>query len=98
MDGFHYKKTAALLRAQSSRHCNGRNLAVITSGRKFVTQLIKPVELSKVKLGWLPDGLLAVSVKVEGVGTLIVRVTPLVFLYPTIKIAVSVAGYDRNSP
>jgi hypothetical protein len=60
--------------------------------------LIKPVELSKVKLGWLPFGLAAVKVKVEGVGTPMDRVTPEVFLYPTIKIADSVAGYERNSP
>ena len=42
--------------------------------------MIRPVELSKVKLGWLPFALAAVKVKVDGVGTLIVRVTPLVFL------------------
>lgn len=46
----------------------------VGKGRPY--QLIKPVELSNVKLGWLPWGRAAVKVKVEGVGTLIVRVTP----------------------
>ena len=46
----------------------------------MLRQLISPVELSKVKLAWLPCGLAAVKVKVDGVGTPMDRVTPLVFL------------------
>ena len=43
-------------------------------------QLINPVLLSKVKLGCVPLGIPAVNVKVDGEVTLIVKVTPLVFL------------------
>jgi hypothetical protein len=43
-------------------------------------QLIKPVVLSKVKLGWVPFGVAAFKVKLDGELTLIVNVTPLVFL------------------
>jgi hypothetical protein len=37
------------------------------------------VVLSKVKLGWVPFGIAAFKVKVDGEVTLIVIVTPLVF-------------------
>ena len=43
-------------------------------------QLIKPVVLSNVKLGWVPFGVAAFRVKLDGELTLIVNVTPLVFL------------------
>jgi hypothetical protein len=50
------------------------------SAYPVLNQLIKPVVLSKVKLGWVPFGVAAFKVKLDGELTLIVKVTPLVFL------------------
>lgn len=52
------------------------------AGRR-VRQLINPVALSNVKLGCVPFGMAAFNVKVDGDGTVIVRVIPLDFLKPT---------------
>jgi hypothetical protein len=64
-------------------------ISIRRSGR---SQLIWPVTLLRVKLGCVPLGPLAVSVKLFGEITLIVNVTPAVGLKPTVVMAVIVVG------
>jgi hypothetical protein len=64
-------------------------ISIRRSGR---SQLIWPVTLLRVKLGCVPLGALAVSVKLFGEITLIVNVTPAVGLKPTVVMAVTVVG------
>ena len=60
--------------------CGLERFLLRPKGTPKKAQLIKPVVLSKVKLGWVPFGVAAFKVKLDGELTLIVNVTPLVFL------------------